>query len=195
MEPYPCDGFLMGKGNTNASIMFVGEAPGRQEVIENKPFIGKSGAVMDQYFTWLGLTREDVYITSVIRSRPYRKLKPGEEKEIEARGNRTPNQSEILAHAPLLDAQIEDVKPKIIVTLGGVAFRRLTGMKERLVDIHGTPFTTNILKLKSLEDKRYISSEESYIVFPTFHPASIFYNPKLKLVIEEDMRKLREMIY
>ncbi|MEK4565746.1 uracil-DNA glycosylase [Alkalihalobacillus sp. FSL R5-0424] len=194
MEPYACTGFLMGAGKEDAEIMLVGEAPGRQEVIENRPFIGKAGQVMDDYFTWLGLTREDVYITSVIRSRPYQKTKPGYEKPIDQRGNRTPNQAEILAHAPLLDAQIEEVDPKVIVTLGGVAFRRLTGMKERLTDVHGTPFQANILQVESLESNRYIPSDKTYTIFPTFHPASIFYNQKLKAAIEDDMRALKDYL-
>ena len=194
MEPYACEGFLMGKGNLNAQVMFVGEAPGRQEVIENKPFIGKAGKVMDQYFDWLNLSRDDVYITSAIRSRPYKSLKPGQHKPISQRGNRTPNQSEILAHAPLLDAQIEDVAPKIIVTLGGVALRRLTGMKERLIDIHGTAFTSHLLKLHSLDDNHYVETEQTYTIFPAFHPASIFYNQKLEAAIKNDMEKLKHLI-
>jgi uracil-DNA glycosylase len=82
----------------------------------------------------------------------------------------------------------------VIVTLGGVAFRRVTGMKERLTDIHGTPFQSKILKLESLNSNRYIPSDQTYTIFPTFHPASIFYNQKLKAAIEDDMRKLKDYL-
>ena len=194
MEPYSCEGFLLGGGNSQSNILFVGEAPGRQELIDGAPFTGKAGEVMDKYFSWLGIEKCDVYITSVVKSRPYKTLANNKEKPIHLRGNRTPNQAEIRAHAPLLDAQIKNGHAKVIVTLGAIAFKRITGFKSRLVDVHGTPFSTTILTLQSMKDTKYTPSEESYTIFPTFHPASIFYNQKLEQTIKSDMKQLKKLL-
>ncbi|TSB46198.1 uracil-DNA glycosylase [Alkalicoccobacillus porphyridii] len=194
IQPYACEGFLLGGGNSQSKILFVGEAPGRQELIDGVPFSGKAGKVLDQYFEWLGIAKSEVYITSVVRSRPYKDNKQVLNKPIESRGNRTPTQAEIRAHAPLLDALIEDISPSIIVTLGGIALRRLTNNRESLIDIHGRSFEGPILRLKSLDSNRYELTKSSYTIFPTFHPASVFYNQRLKANIEQDMQTLKEML-
>ncbi|WP_059103937.1 uracil-DNA glycosylase [Shouchella shacheensis] len=194
MEPYPCEGFLLGGGDEKASVLFVGEAPGRDEVMTGKPFTGKAGQILDTYFHRLNLQRDDVYISSTVRSRPYKTDKKSAQKPIEKRGNRKPTQAEIIAHAPLLDAQIEAIAPKVIVTLGGVALHRLVGPDAKISIIHGRPFCTQIRMLKHWDDKRLSRGEQWHIVFPTFHPASVFYNPSLKQEIAGDMQQLRKLL-
>ena len=87
--------------------------------------------------------------------------------------NRTPNQGEIVAHAPLLDYELEKINPKLIVTLGNIGLQRLTG-KIKITDVHGQLLKQPIQKLKDMQSAEFIWSENEYHVFPTFHPASIF---------------------
>jgi uracil-DNA glycosylase family 4 len=99
-----------GEGNPHAEIMFIGEAPGFTEDQTGKPFCGAAGNFLTQLITSIGLKREEVYITNIIKSRPP--------------GNRDPLPEEILACKPWLDQQLEIIKPKVIVTLGRYSMAR-----------------------------------------------------------------------
>jgi DNA polymerase len=99
-----------GEGNPHAEIMFIGEAPGYTEDQTGKPFCGAAGQFLTQLITSIGLKREDVYITNIVKSRPP--------------GNRDPLPDEILACKPWLDKQLEIIKPKVIVTLGRYSMAR-----------------------------------------------------------------------
>lgn len=194
IAPYPCEGFLLGGGNEEADILFVGEAPGRDELQTHRPFTGRAGANLTGFLKEAGLNREDIYITSVVRSRPYKHDVKSSKKPIEERGNRTPTQKEIVAHAPLLDEMIKQLDPKLIVTLGAIALKRLVGPSLNLQDVHGKPFCTRLLQLPSLESSKLVRGERQQHVFPTFHPASVFYNPTLATEITNDMRQLRSVL-
>lgn len=174
LKPYPCEGFLLGGGNRNADLLFVGEAPGRDELTTQKPFTGKAGASLNRYLSELELTRDDIYVTSTVRSRPYKHDEKSKLKPVEQRGNRTPTQKEVLAHAPLLDETIAIIKPKVIVVLGAIALKRLTGNELSLKKVHGQAFCTQLLRLPSLEATRLERVGEKHVLFPTFHPAAIF---------------------
>ena len=102
-----------GEGPCDASVMLVGEAPGAKEDETGRPFVGRSGQLLDTLLEEIGLTREDVFITSILKSRPPK--------------NRTPTQFEINICRPYLEYQIELIKPQIIVLLGGVAISSLIG--------------------------------------------------------------------
>ncbi|RMD89873.1 MAG: uracil-DNA glycosylase [Calditrichaeota bacterium] len=93
-----------GEGNCKASIIFIGEAPGKQEDIEGRPFVGRAGKFLDEMIKSIGLTREDIYITNIVKCRPPE--------------NRDPKNFEIKACRPYLEQQIQLINPKIIVTLG-----------------------------------------------------------------------------
>ncbi|WP_100399595.1 uracil-DNA glycosylase [Bacillus sp. FJAT-44742] len=195
MEPYPAEGFLIGGGNPQADVLFVGEAPGEHELISKQPFTGRAGKELDKFLESAGISREDVYITSAVRSRPYKivRKQKGEEIVIK-RPNRKPTKKEIIAHAPILDYQIEKIDPTIIVTLGGVAYERLTGKKDKMTEIHGEAQKTRILKLKNTTDNTLVYGMKEYILFPFFHPASVFYNRKLEEMIYEDAKALAALI-
>lgn len=194
ISPYQVEGFLLGGGSENAEIMIVGEAPGEQEIKKEIPFCGRAGAELDRFLEHAGLKRDEIYITSTVRSRPYRvKEKMVRGKKGKKKENRRPNQKEIIAHAPLLDYQIQKIKPSIIVALGAVALERLTGKKAKMTEIHGQAFQTPILELDSLENNQLVMGVEEYILFPTFHPASIFYNRSLLPLIYEDFEKLKQL--
>lgn len=196
IEPYPVEGFVFGGGPEKPKLMLVGEAPGETEINNGIPFSGRAGEQLMGFLDIIGLSREEVYITSAVRSRPY---KWGEKKErsgeiVKRKYNRTPNQREILAHAPILDYEIEHVKAPIIVTLGNIGLKRLAGREKKITDVHGTVLHQPLQRLKSLEDSVFSWTEKSYYLFPTYHPASIFYNRSLLNHIHEDLEKLKRFL-
>ncbi|MGG3571767.1 uracil-DNA glycosylase [Bacillus gobiensis] len=194
ISPFQVEGFLLGGGSETAEIMIVGEAPGEQEIIKEIPFCGRAGVELDRFLEHAELNREEIYITSTVRSRPFRvKEKIIRGKKVIKKENRKPNKKEVIAHAPLLDYQIKKIKPYIVVALGAVAYERLTGKKEKMTEIHGQACQTPILELDSLENNQLVMGEEEYILFPTFHPASIFYNRSLLPLIYEDFEKLKQL--
>ena len=104
---------VVGEGDPNARVMFIGEGPGAEEDRTGRPFVGQAGAVLDAMIFSLGLERRQVYIANVVKCRPP--------------GNRDPEADEVAACAPFLDRQIALIRPQVIVALGKPAARRLTG--------------------------------------------------------------------
>lgn len=196
IEGFPVEGFVRGRGPKNPALMLVGEAPGENEVKTGIPFTGRAGKELMASLESVGLAREDVYITSAVRSRPY---KWGQKKErngeiTERKYNRAPTKKEIIAHAPILDTEIQDIKPPIIVTLGNIGLQRLVGPQAKVTRLHGVLMETPIL-LWDEESRSFKPSQEIYHIFPTFHPASVFYNPPVRALKDEDWRKLGELMH
>ncbi|QQK77971.1 uracil-DNA glycosylase [Salicibibacter cibarius] len=189
LETHQLEGFLTGAGNEDADIMFIAEAPGEKEAETGEPFCGRSGKVLDSYLTTLGLARKDVYITSAVRSRPF---KWGERRPngtpVMKKINRKPTEKEIFAHAPLLDYQIAAIRPRIIVSLGGVALKRLLGNSAKMSMMHGTIHHSPV---QNRVKNNYQWSTETYDVCALYHPAAVFYNPSLREVIDEDLHALK----
>ncbi|RLF17210.1 MAG: uracil-DNA glycosylase [Thermoprotei archaeon] len=160
-----------GEGNLNSFIMFIGEAPGRQEDIEGRPFVGPAGKLLTSLIESIGLRREEVYITNVVKCRPP--------------GNRDPRPSEITACSPYLNFEIKLLKPKLIVTLGrhstsyilGLANIRASGISK----VRGNTYEVTIFNLRVL-------------VFPTYHPAAALYNPRLRDILEKDFARIGSLI-
>lgn len=160
-----------GEGNPDAEIMFIGEAPGENEDLEGRPFVGAAGKLLTQLIKEiLGLDREDVFITNIVKCRPP--------------NNRDPADDEILACSPYLDRQIDIIKPKVIVTLGR----------------HSTKYIFNKIgenfsSISKVRGKSYIwkYKDKEIMVFPTYHPAAALYNPNLRKTLEEDFKKIKEM--
>ena len=123
-----------GAGNSKADIMFIGEAPGKQEDIQGLPFIGSSGKFLSEMLSSIGLSREDIYIANMIKCRPPE--------------NRDPNAEELLACSDWLTEQLRFINPKIVVTLGRFGMARFFGDK-KISQIHG--------KVKVEDDKAYIA--------------------------------------
>ncbi|WP_242142669.1 MULTISPECIES: uracil-DNA glycosylase [unclassified Bacillus cereus group] len=195
--PYQLEGFLSGQGPKNPKFMLVGEAPGETEIHNGIPFSGRAGKHLMEFLNHLHITREEVYITSAVRSRPY-KWKEKKEKSgevIQKKYNRTPNQKEIVAHAPLLDYELEQIKPRMIVTLGNIGLQRLVGRNKKITDVHGKLLKQSVRKLKDINSSEFVWTRKEYYIFPTFHPASIFYNRSLLDIIYEDLEKLKEYIH
>lgn len=114
---------VFGEGNPMARLMFIGEAPGEEEDIHGKPFVGKAGKLLDQLIERIGLKRENVYICNVLKCRPP--------------NNRDPEEEEIESCRGYLFSQIELIRPKIISTLGRYAYNTLFGVDERITKVRG----------------------------------------------------------
>lgn len=195
-EGFQVEGFVHGEGPESPAILLIGEAPGEHEGVHGVPFIGRAGDELMKSLASVGLSRDDVYMTSAFRSRPYRW---GTKKErdgtlTERKYNRPPTQKEQLAHAPVLDYEVANLKPGLIVTLGNVGLQRLLGKHAKVTELHGQLLTQPVQYLQSLEDKQYSWTEQSYTILPTFHPASIFYRPSLRPNLEEDWMRIGEYL-
>ncbi|MGX7149231.1 uracil-DNA glycosylase [Enterococcus ureasiticus] len=190
------EGFLSGKGPKNAVLMLIGEAPGETEIKTKIPFSGKSGKKLDSWLSESGLSREDIYITSAVRSRPF-SIKEQLNKRtgiVETKyPNRTPTKSEILAYAPLLDYEIQTIQPKIFVPMGNIGLQRLLGNDYMISKNHGQLLHLPIL-VYSKEKNQLTKTSESYPVFPIYHPAAVFYNQKLEPIIESDWLLLGSLL-
>jgi uracil-DNA glycosylase family 4 len=143
----------MARGNPNARIMLIGEAPGRDEDLEGKPFVGRAGQLLNKMLVAIGLTDADVYITNTVYWRPP--------------GNRTPTPQEVQACQPFLDRQIELVAPDIMVLLGGAAAKQVLATEEGIMKLRG--------KWRS-----YQSGERSIRTMATLHPAFLLRTPAAK---------------
>lgn len=153
---------VVGEGNSDADIVFIGEAPGKTEAEVGRPFIGRSGKLLRSLIISSGLKEEDVYITSPVKYLPVYV---------------TPKPSDI-AHGRIhLDKQLDIIKPKYIVLLGNTAIQAVMGKKIPALSSHGTTI-----------------SENGNTYFLTIHPAAAIRFQKFKKVIEEDFKKLKEMI-
>ncbi|MCD6369376.1 MAG: uracil-DNA glycosylase [Thermoproteales archaeon] len=161
-----------GEGNPDTVVMFIGEAPGRFEDLEGRPFVGAAGKLLTELLRNIGLTREEVYITNVVKCRPP--------------GNRDPARDEIDKCSPYLDRQIEVIKPKVIVTLGRHSTLYLLGKTGRkhgkgILSLRGRLYTIHI-------------NRNPVTILPTLHPAAALYNPRLKTILEKDFDKLKEIL-
>ncbi len=196
MEPFDCEGFVNGRGPRDPILMVVGEAPGETEIHNGIPFSGRAGKVLDEFFRYVGVDREDIYFTSTVRSRPFKRVdKVRKDGGVERKWvNRAPNRKEQLAHAAILDYEMTHVHPKQIVTLGNIGLQRLAGREYSISSVHGTPIRTKVKCLKDYDRREWGETEEEYTLFPTFHPASIFYNRSLEKDIYRDLDQLRQIL-
>ena len=162
-----CTRVVFGEGDPDAALMFVGEGPGAEEDKTGRPFVGRSGQLLDKMINAIGLKREDVYIGNVV------KLRAAEWDPQGAGGagrlqDRPPNPEEVARGLPLLHRQIEIIRPKVIVTLGAPAVKYLTGTTEGVTKIRGT-----WLNYRGIP------------VMPTYHPSFV-----LRAYTEENRRKV-----
>jgi uracil-DNA glycosylase family 4 len=162
---------VIGEGSHFAKIMFIGEAPGRNEAKTGRPFCGAAGKILDQLLEAVGIKREEVYVTNIVKDRPPE--------------NRDPLPSEIEIYGPFLDRQIEIIQPKIIATLGRYAMTYIMpkfGLEselEPISKIHGKVFdgTASYGKIK---------------VVPLYHPAVAVYNSHTLDSLKKDFEILKD---
>lgn len=195
-KDFRLEGFVPGQGPQNPKLMIVGEAPGRTEIENFIPFSGQAGKLLMSSLALAGLTREEVYITSAVRSRPYsvkeRINKRNGQLEI-THPNRTPTKKEVLVHAPLVDYEIKKIQPPLIVTVGNIGLQRLLGNQYVINNVHGQLITSPILQVNQ-EHTSYEWTENSYRIVPMFHPAAVFYNRPLEILIKADWQALKPVL-
>ena len=171
---------VLGEGNTNhPPVMLIGEAPGEQESLQGRPFVGKAGKNLDGFLQVLELKREDIYISNVVKIRP---TKVSEKGRI---SNRPPNKEELALFTPYLLEEILRVEPKMIVTLGNFALKALCGPKAIIGDMHGRETQVTVSHEKQ---------EGVFVLFPLYHPASIIYNRSLQAVYDADLQALKTLL-
>jgi DNA polymerase len=174
----PTGGFITGDGPIPCDILFVGEAPGKTEVEEGKPFIGMAGKTFENYLNSIDLSRDKIRITNTCFVRPII-IKEGKNGRTSI-SNRPPKTKEVEMFREVLDEEIALVNPKIIVTLGNVPLKRLTKFKS-IGECHGSLYYDDDLKRH---------------VFPMYHPSALTYNRNeefLKLY-EEDWVRLADAL-
>lgn len=137
------EGLVPGNGSLTPRFILVGEAPGETEVTTHKPFTGRAGVELDKSLSTLGVTREEVFITSAYRSRPFRivtKTAKRTGQTYQKKDNRPPTQHELISQAFLIDYELAHLPTDLILTIGNVGLKRLLGPKYRVGDVHGQFF-------------------------------------------------------
>lgn len=165
---------VIGEGSHFANIVFVGEAPGKNEAKTGKPFCGASGRILDGFLNNVKLKREDVYITNIVKDRPPE--------------NRDPTEIEIEQYGPFLDEQLEIIRPKVIATLGRFSMEyvmKRCGLESEIIPIsqaHG----------KVYEGKSAFGT--SVTIIPLYHPAASIYNQHLKETLKQDFKIMKKYV-
>jgi len=154
---------VFGEGNPHARLLFVGEAPGAEEDRTGRPFVGRAGQLLTKIIESIGLRRSEVYIANVLKCRPP--------------GNRTPRPDEAENCLPYLVAQIAQIRPRVICTLGAPAARALLGLTRGISSFRGQIFEFDGIP-----------------VVPTFHPAYLLRNPAEKIKVWRDIQLVAKLL-
>ncbi len=157
---------VFGAGNPNASIVIIGEAPGKNEDEQGVPFIGAAGKFLDHMLEQAGMRRKDVYITIIVKYRPP--------------NNRDPLPAEKAAFLPYLLREIEIIKPKVVITLGRHSMEYFLP-DAKISDIHGQP-------------QEVVMGNGSLTVIPLYHPAAALFNGSLRSTLIEDFIKTAQWL-
>lgn len=162
---------VIGEGSHDAKIMFIGEAPGKNEAATGRPFVGAAGKILTQMLEEIGIMREDIYITNIVKDRPPQ--------------NRDPLPEEIEAYGPFLDRQIDIIQPEVLATLGRFSMQYIM-----------TKFDLEfeLLPIGQMHGKSF-EAEASYgkiTIIPFYHPAASIYNQELREVLREDFKILKQ---
>jgi len=151
---------IFGEGNINAGIMIIGEAPGRDEDMVGRPFVGKSGQLLDKILSACGFTREEhIFISNIVKCRPP--------------DNRVPTPQEANVCMPWLLKQIELINPKILILLGATALKYMVGTEHKITREHGN----------------WINCSHK-LTMPVYHPAALLRDPGLKRDTWQDFKKI-----
>jgi DNA polymerase len=154
---------VFGAGNADAGLIFVGEAPGAEEDRQGLPFVGRAGQLLNQLLEEIGLSRSEVFIANVLKSRPP--------------GNRDPQPGEIEACKPYLFEQVRLIEPRVVCTLGNFATKLLSGNPAGITRVRGTPQVRRL-------------GARTVFLLPLFHPAAGLRTPAVKERLREDFKLL-----
>ena len=164
---------VIGEGSHDAKVMFIGEAPGKNEAQTGRPFCGAAGKLLDELLASIDTPRDSVYVTNILKDRPP--------------DNRDPLPEEIKVYAPFLDQQIDIIKPKVIATLGRFSMEyimkkvNLEKELQPIGKIHGKIFSTSSLFGETT-------------IMPLYHPAAASYSRDLIPVLKEDLQTLKTLV-
>jgi len=164
---------VIGEGSLEAEVIFIGEAPGKNEALSGRPFCGRAGKVLDELLLEAGLERSAVYITNIVKDRPP--------------NNRRPTPGEVEIYSPFLIKQIEIIQPKMIITLGSTAagfmFDYLSLPERNLPfgDAEGKVIKVQI-------------NEQTHLLYPLYHPAYGIYQRAMLSKMREDFRRIPELL-
>ena len=162
---------VFGDGNADAEVVFVGEAPGKNEDLQGLPFVGAAGKFLDEMLASVDLKREDVYISNIVKYRPP--------------DNRDPLPEEKAAFLPYLQAQLEVIQPKLVVTLGRHSMNCFLPDLQ-ISKVHGEPKRIRV---------RFGDKEPTeLVILPLFHPAAALYNSSMRQTIIDDFAKIPETL-
>ena len=161
---------VWGEGSARCALCLIGEAPGRQEAEQGRPFVGKAGENLNEFLRAAGLRREDLWITNTVKVRPAKVSEKG------TVSNRPPNAEELALFLPLLAEELRLLRPPLVVTLGNTALRALMGRDAIIGAVHGRAVQCPMLEAP---------------LFPLYHPASVIYNRALKEVYQSDLQRLK----
>ncbi len=155
---------VFGKGNPEAELMFVGEAPGRDEDLQGEPFVGRAGQLLTKIIAAMGKTRDDVYIANILKCRPPE--------------NRNPNPDEIKTCSPFLKRQIAAINPKVVCALGTFAAQTMLNTDTTIGRLRG----------------RAHHFTETCVLVPTYHPAYLLRSPGKKKEVWDDMQMIMKLL-
>jgi len=162
---------VVGEGFVYAKVMFIGEAPGYNEDLSGRPFVGKAGKIFEELLHYVGFERSNVYVTNILKCRPPK--------------NRNPKRVEISSCTPYLNKQILTIQPKVIVTLGNFAtsyiFKKFELKVAEIGKIHGIIYPIKHLAFECN-------------ILPLYHPAAVVYNPNLKRILMEDFKSIKKIL-
>ena len=156
---------VFGDGSTNAKVMIIGEAPGKDEDISGKPFVGRAGKLLTEILSSINLERKDIFITNTVKCRPPE--------------NRNPHDDEIKSCSGYLDEQIKLINPKVIVLLGKIAANRILNIDEPISNLRG---------------KKYFIKENNIPIIVFYHPAYLLRSPLQKSKVWEDLKFMDNII-
>ena len=165
---------VFGEGPKHPKLMLIGEAPGEQESLQGRPFVGKAGKNLDHFLELAGLERGEIYITNVVKYRPTKTGKTGR------LSNRPPTKEEVALFRPWLMAEIKQIEPQVIATLGNGPLQAVTNTKVTIGEAHG---------------RMLVAGETGKPLFALYHPASLIYNRALTPVYEQDVCELARCLH
>jgi uracil-DNA glycosylase len=155
------------RGATSSTLMLIGEAPGRDEDLEGRPFVGRAGQLLDKMLAAIGLKEEDVHITNIVYWRPP--------------GNRTPTPQEAQVCRPFLERQVELVAPKVIALLGGAAAKHVLDVSDGIMRIRG-------------RERRIVIGGHAAEAMATLHPAYLLRTPAAKRLAWRDLLAIKALL-
>jgi uracil-DNA glycosylase len=158
---------VFGAGDADAELMFVGEAPGAEEDRQGLPFVGRAGQLLNELLEGIGMSREEVFIANVLKSRPP--------------GNRDPLPLEIEACEPYLFEQVRLIEPKVVCTLGNFATKLLSGSPAGITKVRGAPQVHEL-------------GGRTVFLLPLFHPAAALRTPAVKETLRGDFERIPALL-